>query len=148
VSSHRPRERVVTAAQMRKLAMALPAVEEKSHFEQPDFRVCGKIFAGLSRDGKRGNLKLPPEVQAMVLDAKPNVFSPAPGAWGRSGWTYVQLSRVRLAELETLLVESWRLIAPRRLAQPPNAAPAADELTGAKVAPTRRPARARRAGPR
>ena len=45
------------------------------------------------------------------------VFSPAAGAWGRSGWTYVQLSGVRLAELETLLLESWRLVAPRRLAQ-------------------------------
>ena len=101
---------------MRKLAMALPSVEEKSHFGQPDFRVRGKIFAGLSRDGKRGTLKLAPEVQAMVLDAKPKVFSPAPGAWGRSGWTFVALSRVRLAELDALLAESWRLIAPRRLA--------------------------------
>jgi hypothetical protein len=133
---------------MRTLALALPAVEEKSHFEQPDFRVRGKIFAGLSRDGKRCNLKLPPEVQAMVLDAKPNVFSPAPGAWGRSGWTYVQLSRVRLAELEALLLESWRLIAPRRLAQPSNAAPAAGKVRAVKAAPTRRPARARPAGPR
>jgi hypothetical protein len=102
---------------MRKLAMALPAVEEKSHFGKPDFRVRGKIFAGLSQDGKQGTLKLPPEVQAMVLDAKPKAFSPAAGAWGRSGWTYVQLSRVRLAELEALLVTSWRLVAPRRLAQ-------------------------------
>jgi hypothetical protein len=105
---------------MRKLAMALPAVEEKSHFEQPDFRVRGKIFAGLSRDGKRGTLKLAPEVQAMVLDAKPKVFSPAPGAWGRSGWTHVHLARARLAELEALLAESWRLVAPRRLSQAAN----------------------------
>jgi hypothetical protein len=105
---------------MRKLAMALPAVEEKSHFEQPDFRVRGKIFAGLSRGGKRGTLKLPPEVQAMVLDAKPKVFSPAPGAWGRSGWTHVDLARARAAELEALLAESWRLVAPRRLSQAAN----------------------------
>ena len=108
---------MVTVAQMRKLAMALPDVEEKSHFEQPDFRVRGKIFASLSRDGKHGTLKLPPDVQAMVLDARPKVFSPAAGAWGRSGWTRVVLSRARLAELETLLAESWRLVAPRRLAQ-------------------------------
>ena len=62
---------MVTAAQMRKLALAMPAVEEKSHFGKPDFRVRGKIFAGLSPDGKRGTLKLPPDVQAVVLDAKP-----------------------------------------------------------------------------
>jgi hypothetical protein len=138
---------VVTVAQMRKLAMALPAVEEKSHFEQPDFRVRGKIFAGLSRDGKHGTLKLPPEVQAMILDARPKVFAPAAGAWGRSGWTRVELARVRLAELETLLAEAWRLVAPRALAQASfgPAAAGADGLRAAKRAPVRRPARERRA---
>ena len=30
---------MATAAQMRKLALALPEAEEKSHFEKPDFRV-------------------------------------------------------------------------------------------------------------
>jgi hypothetical protein len=133
---------------MRKLTMALPAVEERSHFEQPDFRVRGKIFASLSRDGTRGTLKLPPEVQAMVLDAKPKVFSAAPGAWGRSGWTHVQLARARLAELEALLAEAWRLVAPRRLMQASSAAPAGGALRAPRAAPVRRPARAPRAGPR
>jgi len=130
--------------------MALPAVEEKSHFEQPDFRVRGKIFAGLSRDGKRGTLKLAPEVQAMVLDAKPKVFSPAAGAWGRSGWTHVELSRVRLAELETLLAEAWRLVAPRSLAQASSgftSSPgSASTATAPGAAKPGRAARARRSG--
>ena len=104
------------AAKMRRLALALPGVEEKSHFEQPDFRVRGKIFATLSRDRKRGTLKLPPTLQATVLDARPEVFSPAAGAWGRAGWTYVNLARVRAGELETLVREAWRLVAPKKLA--------------------------------
>ena len=139
---------MVTVAQMRKLALALPAVEEKSHFEQPDFRVRGKIFASLSRDGTRATLKLPPDVQTMVLDARPKVFSAAAGAWGRSGWTYVQLARARVAELSALLAESWRLVAPRRLAQAESAAPAAGKVRAARAAPPREPARARRAGRR
>jgi hypothetical protein len=60
---------MATAAQMRKLALVLPEAEEKSHFEQPDFRVRNKIFAGLSRDGTEGNLKLAPELQALVLSS-------------------------------------------------------------------------------
>jgi hypothetical protein len=106
---------MANAAGMRKLALALPDVEEKSHFEQPDFRVRGKIFAGLSRDEKRGNLKLPLELQATVLDARPEAFSPAAGAWGRGGWTYVDLAHVHLGELETLVREAWRLVAPKKL---------------------------------
>jgi hypothetical protein len=107
---------MVTAAQMRKLALSMPEVEEKSHFGQPDFRVRKKIFAGLSPEGDRGTLKLPVELQAMILDARPEVFSPAAGAWGRSGWTHVHLARAELEELRRLVGEAWSLVAPRRLA--------------------------------
>lgn len=106
---------MVKAEQMRKLALSLPEAEEKSHFEQPDFRVRNKIFAGLSPDGKRGTLKLSPEAQAMLLEARPGVFSPAAGAWGRKGWTHVELSKALLPELKELLNEAWALVAPKRL---------------------------------
>jgi hypothetical protein len=106
---------MATAAQFRKLALSLPDTEEKSHFEQPDFRVRGKIFAGLTRDGKDGTLKLSPEIQGGLLDARAKVFYPAAGAWGRKGWTHVRLARAKVAELAYLLDESWRLTAPKRL---------------------------------
>jgi hypothetical protein len=106
---------MVTAAQVRKLALALPEVEEKSHFAQPDFRVRNKIFAGLSRDEREGNLKLTPETQALVLSSNPDVFTPAAGAWGRSGWTMYQLAHVSVGELGELLRESYALVAPKSL---------------------------------
>lgn len=105
----------VTGAQMRKLALALPGVEERSHFGKPDFRVKGKIFAGLSEDGVRGSLKLGLETQDMVRDAKPDAFVPAAGAWGRAGWTYVVLERATVPELRRLLAEAYGIVsAPRR----------------------------------
>jgi len=106
---------VVTAAGMRQLALAMPGVEEKSHFEQPDFRVNKKIFAGLSRDGAEGTLKLTPELQAAAMESHEGAFRPAAGAWGRSGWTHVRLARVGAPLLEELLYEAWRLKAPKRL---------------------------------
>jgi hypothetical protein len=118
---------MATAAQMRRLALGLPETEEKSHFEQPDFRVCGKIFAGLSRDEKRGTLKLTPEMQGAVIDSKPATYFPAAGSWGRKGWTHVTLVRAQVAELAHLLTAAWRLTAPRRLVvaakQPPPSSP-------------------------
>jgi hypothetical protein len=106
---------MVTAAQFRKLALALPEVEEKSHFEQPDFRVRNKIFAGLSQDEGRGTLKLTPELQAMVMSAEPDVFVPAAGAWGRKGWTRIVLASAELPGLRELIAESYRLVAPKSL---------------------------------
>jgi hypothetical protein len=106
---------MATAAQLRKLALSMPEVEEKSHFGHPDFRVRNKIFAGLSADGKQGTLKLTPDLQAMALEARPTVFAPAAGAWGRSGWTQVTLPAAAVADLRPLVLEAWRLVAPRRL---------------------------------
>lgn len=104
-----------TAAQMRKLALALPEVEEKSHMNHPDFRVRNKIFASLSADGQRGTLKLTPEIQSTISGDDDAVFTPAPGAWGRSGWTFVDLASVELGVLRDLLAESWQLVAPKNL---------------------------------
>lgn len=105
----------MTGAQWRKLACSLPEAEEKSHFGNPDFRVRNKIFAGMSPDGKQGTLKLPPEFQSMLIDSKPSVFSPAAGAWGRQGWTHVELTKLDAAMAPELLRTSWSLVAPKRL---------------------------------
>jgi hypothetical protein len=120
------------AAEFRALALSLPESEEKSHFGQPDFRVRNKIFATLNAEGSQGAFKLPREVQEMLLDARGSAFTPAAGAWGKSGWTHVHLARARPAEARVLLVESFRLVAPPNLAAsvaegapPPRKAPPA-----------------------
>jgi hypothetical protein len=131
----------ITSAQWRKLACSLPEVEEMSHFEQPDFRVRKKIFAGLSRDGKLGTLKLTPEFQAMLIDAKPKAFVPAAGAWGAKGWTRVVLANVDAAVVPELMLEAWRLVAPKTLV----AAHGAPQPAGKKSAPKKKaPRRAAR----
>jgi predicted DNA-binding protein (MmcQ/YjbR family) len=115
---------MVTEAQMRKLASAMPGVVERSHFGKPDFRVKEKIFAGLSKDGKRGNVKLALSTQAIVMEAKPEAFTPAEAMWGRAGWTYVVLAETTLAELRLLLEEAYGLVAgarhPPRSSRPAN----------------------------
>ena len=103
------------ASEWRRLALALPETEEKSHFGRADFRVRNKIFAGLDPDETRGVLKLRPEVQSMLIDAKPKLFSPAAGAWGRAGWTHVDVAKIEVGALADLLREAWRLVAPKKL---------------------------------
>lgn len=104
---------MATANQARKVALALPDVAEKSHFGKPDFRVKGKIFAGLSSDGTRCNLKLEIATQELAIATRPETFQPAEGAWGRAGWTHVVLAGTSVAELRLLLAEAHRLVARR-----------------------------------
>ena len=119
---------MITTRRFRALALSQPEAEEKSHFGQPDFRVRNKIFAGLSRDGSRANLKLTYRLQTQARERNPEVFSACEGAWGRRGWTYVDLARAAYSELEPLMHEAWRLTAPKSLVAAhtpgPEAAPA------------------------
>lgn len=132
---------VVTRQQFAELALSLPETAAKSHFSQPDFRVCGKIFCGLDRADERGYLKLPKEAQSLLAGSRPDAFAPAAGAWGESGWTYVMLPRVALAELRELLSDAWRQVAPKRLAV---ALPASDVVVSVRTKREQnsRPARA------
>ena len=106
---------MATASGFRKVALSLPEVEERSHFGKPDFRVRNKIFAGLSSDGRVANLKLSSDVQAQVLALTSSAFRPCEGAWGRSGWTYVELALADVRQLEPLVELAWQLIAPKSL---------------------------------
>jgi predicted DNA-binding protein (MmcQ/YjbR family) len=121
---------MVTTSQFRALALSLPGAEEKSHFSKADFRVQGKIFAGLAA-GKapvpgagpeRGYFKARPELRDELSGSA--AFTPAEGAWGRSGWTYVELPQVKAALLSELLLDSWKLVAPASLVAAREGSPA------------------------
>jgi len=107
---------MVKPNEFRALALAFPETEELSHFGKPDFRVRGKIFAGLSVDEHVGTLKLSPEVQtSLVGPSEGEPFFPCAGAWGRKGWTHVRLALADRGVLRELLKEAYRLVAPKGL---------------------------------
>jgi hypothetical protein len=107
----------VTAADFRRIALSFPEATESAHMDHPDFRVGGKIFATLGYPEKGwGMVKLPPKQQVFFIEAEPDVFAPAKGAWGLRGATTVRLSAAKKASLRRALAAAWRNIAPKRLA--------------------------------
>lgn len=106
---------MISASEARALALALPEAVESSHFDTPDFRVRGKIFATLPGPD-RMIVRIDPADQTVLLAAEPATFAPCPGAWGLKGWTIVRLDSVDPDTLRDLLVESWRRLVPTRVA--------------------------------
>jgi hypothetical protein len=105
----------MTAAEFRRLALALPCVVEASHMGHPDFRVDGKIFATLGHpDSGFGALMLSPLDQTLLLQSHPKAFAPAAGAWGRAGSTIVTLRLAPRTIVEAALEAAWK----RRTATP------------------------------
>jgi predicted DNA-binding protein (MmcQ/YjbR family) len=98
------------AADLRRLALALPEAVETLTWGEPHFRVDNKIFSGLgTREGRAvSSVKLEKaHAEARLLDPR---FRPAPYV-GRYGWVEFALEDVSVGELEALLGESHRLVA-------------------------------------
>jgi hypothetical protein len=99
---------------VRGLALALPGATERPHFDRPSFRVRTRIFATLPPgDPPRAVLKLPREAQMALVASEPETFGLV--GWEHQGWTSVALTNVDPGELEELVEEAWRQVAPKRV---------------------------------
>jgi hypothetical protein len=105
---------MVTADTLRQVVQALPEAEERETWGHPTFRVRDKMFAAMSDDGREASVKATREEQAALVAAAPGTFG-IPAYVGRHGWVSIQLATVDPVELRELLVEAWRLTAPKRL---------------------------------
>ena len=106
---------MITLSETRKLALALPEVEEKSHFEQPDFRVKGKIFAVLHPGKMEVMVKLSVIDQSVFCCIDKAIIYPVPGGWGRRGATLINLKLVKKSILKDALITAWKTTAPAKM---------------------------------
>jgi len=106
----------VTFDEVRRLATALPEVEERLTWDTDiTFRVREKIFAIGGEGADRVSIKADLETQAELLEMDPATFAKSAYV-GRFGWVTVDLDRVNPALLESLIRDAWRRTAPKKLA--------------------------------
>lgn len=98
-------------------ALALPEAVQQPHFEKTSFRVKKKIFATLDTVHQRVVVKLSEIDQSVFCKYDKTVVYPVPGAWGKQGWTIVELKKVRKSMFKDALHQSYSLVAPKSLSQ-------------------------------
>ena len=106
---------MVSISTAKQLALSLPEVEEKSHFEKPDFRVKNKIFAVLHEDKGCMMVRLSPIEQSVFCAFDKTIIYPVPGGWGRKGATMINLKKVKRSMLLDALITAWKTVAPPAL---------------------------------
>jgi hypothetical protein len=95
----------VTAADARRLALALPDAVEQDHHGRPSFRVAGKIFATLW-DEQHMNVMLDEGGVLTAVQARPDACAEV--WWGkRLAAVRVDLRRADEAFLADLLEDAW-----------------------------------------
>ncbi|MBX5484004.1 MAG: MmcQ/YjbR family DNA-binding protein [Myxococcaceae bacterium] len=127
---------------LRKIACALPGVEEQPWYAHAVFKVRNKTFLNFMNDHHGDGriaiwAKAAPGVQAELVALDPDVFF-VPPYMGPSGWIGVRLDRKRTdwGQVKQLVTDAWQLQAPKRLKTASPERP--QRRAGAKPRATRR----------
>lgn len=102
---------------VRKFALEFDEAVEQPHFEKSSFRVRKKIFATLDIEKKTLTLKFSPADQSAFSTFDDSVIYPVLGAWGKQGWTIVELDKIEKDIFIDALTTSYCQVAPKKLAE-------------------------------
>jgi hypothetical protein len=108
---------MVSSDIVRKFALSFPETDEHPHFDRKAFRVKKKIFATLDEKRKRLMVKLSITDQSVFCSYDNLIIYPVPGGWGRSGATYIELSKVRKSMFKDAMTTAYCTVAPPKLAE-------------------------------
>jgi len=111
-------------ARLREICLALPEAIEKEAWGEATFRVGGKMFA-MTDDNHHNSghvsvwCKAPLMVQEILVNSDPERFFKPPYV-GHKGWVGVRLDVkvVDWDELASIVADSYRMTAPKRLSAP------------------------------
>jgi hypothetical protein len=102
---------VASEADVRELALSLPATTEKPSYGTPGFRVRDRLFARIREEGVLVLWRESEEEKEALVEAEPEKFFTTPHYDGYPN-ILIRLGAVDREELAELLEESWRLRAP------------------------------------
>lgn len=101
-------------AAIKRLALSFPGASEQGHRHGPWFVVGKKAFALYWDKEERWILKLPRHQVMMLIEARPEIFSPMHS--GSMLWVYVDADALSPSELRDYLTAAWRSVAPKKIA--------------------------------
>lgn len=108
---------MVSIDTFRKLALSLPEATEEPHFEKTSFRIKKKIFATFDEAKNRACIKLSEIEQDVFSSTDKTVIFPIPNKWGKQGWTFIEMKKVRKEIFFDALTTAYCQVAPKKLSE-------------------------------
>lgn len=106
---------MVNIETFRQTALSFPGTAEQPHFEKTSFRVGKKIFATVDVNTNQACIKLSAIDQDVFSAFDKTIIFPVPNLWGKQGWTFVNLKKIRKSMLIDALKTSYCEVAPKKL---------------------------------
>ncbi|GIF74775.1 MmcQ/YjbR family DNA-binding protein [Asanoa siamensis] len=108
---------MVTIDEVRRLASTLPRAYEVLVRDRVKFRVKQIVFLSFSRDEAVMGFGYPKEERAALVAAEPDKFLMPEPSDERYNWVRVRLAALDEAEMRELVLDSWRMCVPKRVAR-------------------------------
>ena len=111
------REReVITAAEVREVALALPRTSEHLIHDHVKFRVGKIVYVSISPDESTMGFGFPREERAALVAAEPEKFAMPRLSDQRFHWVHARMAALSPEEMRELVTDAWRMVVPKKVA--------------------------------
>jgi hypothetical protein len=107
---------MITAADVREVAMSLPRTEEHLIRDYIKFRVGKIVYASVSPDETMIGFGFPKEERAAMIASRPDVFVLPRLSDQRFQWINARMAALGKDEMAELIVDAWRMVVPKKVA--------------------------------
>jgi hypothetical protein len=107
---------MITAADVREVALSLPRTEEHLIREHIKFRVGKIVYASVSPDEATLGVGFPKEERAALVASQPDVFLMPRLSDQRFHWINARMAALSPDELRELVTDAWRMVVPKKVA--------------------------------
>lgn len=107
---------MVTAAEVRELALRLPRTTEGIVRDRVKFRIGRIVYLAFSRDEEYMGFAFPKEEREALVGSEPEKFQMPVTSDLRYNWVVARLDRLDAAEMHELVVDAWRMCVPKKVA--------------------------------
>jgi hypothetical protein len=108
---------MVTIDQVRALALTLPRSYEALVGGRVKFRVGRIVYLSFTRDEAVMGFAFPKEERDWLIGGSPKKFMQPSRGDLRYNWVLARLAALDKEEMEELVVDAWRMVVPKRLAE-------------------------------
>ncbi len=100
----------------KEFALKFEETDEAPHMEVFSIRVKKKIFVTLNEKKNRICVRLSPVDQDVFCSFDSSIIYKVPNAWGKYGWTLIELKKIRKEMLKDAITCAYCAVAPKKLA--------------------------------
>jgi len=106
---------VVTAAEVREVALALPRTSEHLIRDHVKFRVGKIVYVSISPDESTMGFGFPREERAALIAAEPEKFAMPRLSDQRFHWVHARMAALGPEEMRELVTDAWRMVVPKKV---------------------------------